>query len=388
MRTRKLVFNGDSALKGAPVPDRETAKSLFSDFWLLVDSLEKLEFAKGPLIHGDKLVNGAALKIVCASGTQDYSFYDWNEDIKREDNILSSVATAWMYRNCEPDDDTNQITNEFIYEIVTQNGAKIHNSYCGTALEIDALLISLSTDAIWKTGILQIEKSDINNLVIKHSIPHAANLEDLKQAFPISQDILILTEDTKSSVYYLKSACTSQFGLNLKRVTIDGLGMQTLKIVDEAINRLASNNKKYHQIFCVFDHDDEQHFDEALDKANALTYKNSDGNPLIVVIPSNPCYEFWLLLHFPHHASSSPVAKLPDASVGDQMRHRLEKAMPSYGKNTPNIWQELIDNNARWEIATQKAYQINKLANFDYRHRPTTAFPVLFLALKQFSLRC
>ncbi len=59
--------------------------------------------------------------------------------------------------------------------------------------------------------------------------------------------------------------------------------------------------RKWEQVYCVFDRDDHQSFNNALQKVNALNnkYKNDLKQPIkFTAIQSNPCFELWLLLHF------------------------------------------------------------------------------------------
>ena len=107
--------------------------------------------------------------------------------------------------------------------------------------------------------------------------------------------ILILCEGEKTEPAYLKAFIT-QFGL-----PGDPKGLQTpLAIAKWAVGeiRYASHvgasagkgKRPYTEVWCVFDRDTHADFDAALDFLRT--------EPNVHAVPSNPCFELWLLHHF------------------------------------------------------------------------------------------
>lgn len=110
----------------------------------------------------------------------------------------------------------------------------------------------------------------------------------------------------------------------------------------------------YDEVWCVFDRDEHNRFDEALDMA---------GTNDIRLAISNPCFELWLLLHF----RDSP---------GARHRHALQAMMKTfiahYDKHLD--FSALADGVAE---ATRRARRLDEAAANDptaekYRHNPTT----------------
>lgn len=98
--------------------------------------------------------------------------------------------------------------------------------------------------------------------------------------------ILIVCEGEKTEINYLKQL-KDFFRLN--NVAIDILSSKNpspLQVVEFA-NR--NNKQKYDKVYCVFDKDTHSTFDEALQKCKKYKFE---------AIASNPCFEFWILLHF------------------------------------------------------------------------------------------
>ena len=82
-------------------------------------------------------------------------------------------------------------------------------------------------------------------------------------------------------------------------VIADHEGTDPKQIVEQAKRERASANRRakqadddnlrYNEVWCLFDRDENPHFDDAVEQAMA----NKIG-----VAASNPCFELWILLHF------------------------------------------------------------------------------------------
>lgn len=132
--------------------------------------------------------------------------------------------------------------------------------------------------------------------------------------------VLVLCEDLKSGKSYLEDAAI-YFRANAK-VEIAHCGVTHPKgIVLHAIER----QNKFDKVFCAFDRDSHESFDEAL--------RLADTHPKITVIASYPCFEFWLLLHFGY--SRKPFARSGRHSPGDLVSMDLKEkpGMADYQKS-------------------------------------------------------
>lgn len=157
--------------------------------------------------------------------------------------------------------------------------------------------------------------------------------------------ILILCEDKKSCRTYLGEAA-QYFRCHADVEIVHTGNTDPLSIVEEAKRRHAA----YDSTYCVVDRDTHETFDEALTKAAQA--------PVITVIDSHPCYEYWLLLHF--RRTRSPYAQQGDKSPADCVVAALRKshaAMNDYSKsNSAGLFTKLLENlqtartNAQWAI--------------------------------------
>jgi hypothetical protein len=108
-------------------------------------------------------------------------------------------------------------------------------------------------------------------------------------------------------------------------------GTQPQKIVDYAYDYCLENNK-WEKVFCVFDRDDHPNFENAIKSAAAknLQLTNDQGQKIhFHAIPSVPCFELWLYLHF--RATTTEVSR-PD------LLKKLRKYIPGYEKGSKGLF--------------------------------------------------
>jgi hypothetical protein len=134
----------------------------------------------------------------------------------------------------------------------------------------------------------------------------ARQLERRQPVRTSSRTILIVCEDSKSSPDYFVRLRSE---LTLTSVTVEVYGKECgsapISVVNYAIERkqeveTSSIRDKYDEIFCVIDID-EHETDQAIQKAR-------DNNLNMII--SNPCFEYWYILHFRKTGKSCPRHKL------------------------------------------------------------------------------
>ena len=142
--------------------------------------------------------------------------------------------------------------------------------------------------------------------------------------------ILIVCEDSKSSAYYLEELAQ---GLGLNAVTVEGERCGSApKSVLEYAQKLYVQSKQdgndYDRVYCVFDRDRHDCFDATVQSINQ---KNK-----FFAITTTPCFEFWLLLHFPLKAK--PYSATQDKSSCDCANDDLKSHWVDYGKSKRGIY--------------------------------------------------
>lgn len=170
--------------------------------------------------------------------------------------------------------------------------------------------------------------------------------------------VLVICEDTKSSLHYLEDAAR-HFRAHAEVDIVHCGKNDPLNIVKEAMER----RRLFDHVYCAIDRDRHENFDEALELAKGNAQKVS-------VIASYPCYEFWLLLHF--QKTRKPYIGVGKNSSGDLLVKDLCKVadMENYAKgSSENLFDKLID---RLPTARQRAAQVMEDALNEGELNPST----------------
>jgi hypothetical protein len=129
----------------------------------------------------------------------------------------------------------------------------------------------------------------------------AAKLARRQGKRPPYDRILIVCEGSKTEPLYLDDI-RKQLRIPTADVKVihSANGTEPRQVVDSAEQMfLASRN--FDLVVAVFDKDDHLTYNNALSRAAALdqTLRNSDRKPVgFKAVPSVPCFELWILLHF------------------------------------------------------------------------------------------
>ncbi|EOH7148436.1 RloB family protein [Campylobacter coli] len=168
-------------------------------------------------------------------------------------------------------------------------------------------------------------------------------LRDRKARRKENEVILIVCEGKKTEVDYLRQL---KDYLKLNNVRIDIFSSKNpspLKVVKFAKEK--SEEYFYNKIYCVFDKDTHLDFNEAKQKCEKYNFE---------AIISNPCFEFWILLHFEYttkpFGTNSPCNKLNNTC--------LKKYIKNYSKDYD--FTSIIKD--KLNIAINNAQKANKEA--------------------------
>lgn len=115
------------------------------------------------------------------------------------------------------------------------------------------------------------------------------------------------------------------------RVLHSDLGTEPRQVVDFAEGKFLET-REYEWVFAVFDRDDHRTYHDALARAQSLDkkLKNNEKEAIrFVAIPSVPCFELWLLLHF--------VNQLAFCHRNELFR-RLAKHITGYSKGQTGVF--------------------------------------------------
>jgi hypothetical protein len=130
--------------------------------------------------------------------------------------------------------------------------------------------------------------------------------------------VLVLCEDSKASIAYLRDAA-HHFRASMHVRVIHCGQTAPLRIVEEALRQRV----RWDEIHCVIDRNGHETFDAALQLAGSR-----QG---VFVVPSYPCFEYWLLLHFDY--TRAPYTAVGGKSSCDRVIDALRQQPDMNGYN-------------------------------------------------------
>ncbi len=139
--------------------------------------------------------------------------------------------------------------------------------------------------------------------------------------------ILIVCEGANTEPDYFR-----HFKLSTATVKVVGTGRNTVSLVNYAkeLQDKQGKNDKYEQVWCVFDKDDFQNFNDAIQKAKDLGFQTAW---------SNQAFEYWLLLHFEDHQGGA----MDRRDYYDKINGYLKPFGVIYDRNSKGISERFFD---------------------------------------------
>ena len=168
----------------------------------------------------------------------------------------------------------------------------------------------------------------------------------------IQISILIVCEGTKTEPNYFKSF-PKKVGVFVFDIQTDGIGTNTLKVVEKAMELRDNSITKFDRVWAVFDRDSfkSNSFNSAILKAKANN---------ISCAWSNEAFELWYLLHFQYR--NTPMSRTEyEKAIEDEVNKKLENKKKSY-KYFKN--DEYLDNETKtYNILKKYGSQTNAIEN-------------------------
>ncbi len=205
-----------------------------------------------------------------------------------------------------------------------------------------------------------------------------ADLQRKRHSRAQNKRYLIVCEGTKTEPFYLRELLDDlRIRPQMVRIAPND-GVSPDKVVAHALALFeedAAGGDAYDAAYCVFDRDKHTTFDAAVQRTKDL---NAAGQPFLA-ITSNPCFEFWLLLHFGY--TDQPFQAAGKKSVGDQVVSALKTkpGFAKYGKGQKGIYALLKD---KLDDAITHAAQLRRHGAATGSVNPATDLDQLVLAIQ------
>lgn len=180
----------------------------------------------------------------------------------------------------------------------------------------------------------------------------AKKLERKKPTRQLYEKVLIVCEGSKTEPNYFNEL-KDHYEIDTANIRISGeCGSDPVSVVkhgEELFREAARTTEPFDKVYCVFDRDKHQNFDEAVSLLRSLKPVN-----VFKEIISTPCFEVWFILHFVY--TSAPFESVGLKSCGARALEELEKYWPGYAKGIGGSFGHLLD-----QIETAKAFSARLL---------------------------
>jgi hypothetical protein len=146
--------------------------------------------------------------------------------------------------------------------------------------------------------------------------------------------LAIVCEGEKTEPYYFQEL-RADYGLSSANIQITPApGTDPLSVVTYAEKLLIE--RSFDKVYCVFDRDQHDTYNAAIRRIDQLPEALAGR---IVAVPSWPCFEFWLLLHFGY--TTAPIVSTQNKSSGDVAVSKLESNISGYKKGHKGVYESL-----------------------------------------------
>ena len=147
--------------------------------------------------------------------------------------------------------------------------------------------------------------------------------------------ILIVCEGARTEPNYFEDMIR-ELGLSSADIRVCGeeCGSDPVSVVKYAIAECENNSGAYEEVLCVVDRDGHPNFAQALD----ISRRSPAGGKQIQFLVSDPCFEYWILLHFEY--TSRPYVAGGGVSRGALCLRDVKRHFPDYEKGSRGVYRE------------------------------------------------
>lgn len=133
----------------------------------------------------------------------------------------------------------------------------------------------------------------------------------------------------------------SFYRLNTANVDVNkSQGSAPISIIEEGF-QLAQTKSGIDRIIFVFDRDDHESYERAINQVTAHKPKRNDkSKPVYDLITSTPCFEIWLLLHFKQ--TTKAYKKAGTRTAADNLIIDLRQHISNYQKTGVGQWFDKV----------------------------------------------
>lgn len=214
-----------------------------------------------------------------------------------------------------------------------------------------------------------------DDLFHKRKAKKTEDLKRHKQSREPYDKVLIVCEGEKTEPHYL-IALRDYLKLSQANIKIDpDSDSSPISVVSYAKDLIKQSEKDpYDHVYCVIDRDRHATFDTAIAQINGYRNKSTKLHAIV----SNPCFEYWILLHFTY--TTKLFGTSGDSPCMDLIKNDLKTYINDYEKGDKNIMLPIIKSGLDTALAYAK--KANETAKRNGTDTPTTQMDELVVYLK------
>jgi hypothetical protein len=178
-----------------------------------------------------------------------------------------------------------------------------------------------------------------SNVSITKGWKKPRNVENIEQV----EKFLIFCEGEQTEPNYFKGfkryIQSNSIYKNLVEIEVNGVGAETERVLNYAINFVKEKKVKDAQVWCVYDKDSfpPEHFNNVVERIRAMNQNPTDGVKYYAAW-SNQCIEYWFVLHFNYYDADNDRQYYKD----NLDKNFKSKELPPYEKcKDPKIFEKL-----------------------------------------------
>ncbi len=214
-----------------------------------------------------------------------------------------------------------------------------------------------------------------DDLFRKRKATKTKHLQRTKESREPYDKVLIVCEGEKTEPNYL-IALRDHLKLSQANIKIDPNSKSSPTSVVKYAKKLIKENHRdpYDHVYCVIDRDRHADFDTAIAQTNGYRNKNTKLHAIV----SNPCFEYWILLHFEY--TTKLFGTSCNSPCMDLIKNNLKAFIEDYKKDDKAIMPPIIKS--RLEVALANTKKANEAAKRNGTNNPTTQMDELVDYLK------
>ena len=179
--------------------------------------------------------------------------------------------------------------------------------------------------------------------------------------------VLIVSEGKKTEPLYFHAIRRELRRPNVHLAIVHAGYSEPRQIVDKALEKFLET-REFERVYAVFDRDEHRTYNDALRVATSYNGRevNDLGKPVpFEAIPSVPCFELWLLLHF---------ADIQAPLHRREAFNRVRQHLPAYDKGYEHAYR---DTQGQLAVAVQRAERLRQRFSAENGADPFTSVDVI-----------